>query len=317
MFSSQQMRLVALAAGIAGMSALQLAAQNVVYKASGTFASPPISGNDLFQLRNEPFSISITAAENSVPVKSSATFAQYAKLSFTGTVTSGLTGTPITLGPQNNTSMILATGNPTVDLIDIGTGFKILNLPIGIKGQIAMSKGTLTGVQILPFTKGVTLCGAVSATCPKINATLTYTDPSTSQSTTLGMNGTLITTVTAAATKPAATASLMLHAAGAETVTTLADGTRSVRPVSGGVDLQGSGKVTLRLFASGVRDASEVQVRIGGEPVAVLYAGAASHYDGLDEVMVELPPTLAGRGDVEVELTVDGQTAAPVHLHLQ
>jgi hypothetical protein len=33
--------------------------------------------------------------------------------------------------------------------------------------------------------------------------------------------------------------------------------------------------------------------------------------------MVEIPRSLAGMGDVEATLTVDGQTAEPVHIHIQ
>jgi hypothetical protein len=37
----------------------------------------------------------------------------------------------------------------------------------------------------------------------------------------------------------------------------------------------------------------------------------------LDEVTVDLPRSLAGTGDVDVVLTADGQTASPVHIHIQ
>jgi uncharacterized protein (TIGR03437 family) len=73
----------------------------------------------------------------------------------------------------------------------------------------------------------------------------------------------------------------------------------------------------LRFYACGVRDASEVHVQIGGEDVSVLYAGAAGHFAGLDEITVQLPRNLAGRGEVDVMLTVDGRKANPVRVNLE
>jgi hypothetical protein len=37
----------------------------------------------------------------------------------------------------------------------------------------------------------------------------------------------------------------------------------------------------------------------------------------LDEVIVELPRSLAGMGQVDVVLTADGQTASPVRVAIQ
>ena len=83
------------------------------------------------------------------------------------------------------------------------------------------------------------------------------------------------------------------------------------------VDLLASDKVMLQFYTSGVRDASEVHVRIAGQDVPVLYSGASGHFAGLDEVIVELPRSLAGMGRVDVVLTADGQTAGPVSIHIQ
>jgi uncharacterized protein (TIGR03437 family) len=75
--------------------------------------------------------------------------------------------------------------------------------------------------------------------------------------------------------------------------------------------------VVLQFYASGIRNAGEVRVRIDGEEVAVLYSGAADRFSGLDQVSVQVPRSLAGRGEVEVLLTKDGQTAGPVRLQIQ
>jgi hypothetical protein len=111
----------------------------------------------------------------------------------------------------------------------------------------------------------------------------------------------------------------LLHGDAVEVITAHADGTQSVRPLQGApVDLSGSSdKVMLQFYASGVRDASELHVRIAGQEAPVIYSGAAGHFPGLDEVIVELPRSLAGMGQVDVVLTADGQTASPVRVAIQ
>jgi uncharacterized protein (TIGR03437 family) len=66
-----------------------------------------------------------------------------------------------------------------------------------------------------------------------------------------------------------------------------------------------------------VSDASEVHVQIAGQEVPVRYFGASGQFPGLDEVSVELPRSLSGIGDADVVLTVDGETASPVRIHIQ
>jgi hypothetical protein len=114
-------------------------------------------------------------------------------------------------------------------------------------------------------------------------------------------------------------ADALLHGDAVEVIAAHADGTQSVRPLQGApVDLSGSSdKVMLQFYASGVRDASEVHVRIAGQEAPVIYSGAAGHFPGLDEVIVELPRSLAGMGQVDVVLTADGQTASPVRVAIQ
>ena len=71
-----------------------------------------------------------------------------------------------------------------------------------------------------------------------------------------------------------------------------------------------SDQVFLVLFATGARDRSSmaaVSVKIGGEDSEVLYVGPQGTYPGLDQINVRLPRTLAGRGRVSVELTIDGR----------
>jgi uncharacterized protein (TIGR03437 family) len=280
------------------------AATNVTYAAFGTFSSPQISGADVFQLRGQPFSINVVASETLVSKNHGAQWALYTMLKMTGTVQSGLLPTPIAIS-SNSSSILLAAGNPSQDSFMLGSPVKVVGTTLTVTANIIMPKGTITNDHVLPFTAPVTLTPA--------NATMTYSDGT--NTTTLGINGTLTATVPGTA----ADVSVRLHGDGAQAITMHADGAQSVQSIGArSVDLgTPSDVVVLQFYASGVRDAGEVRVQIGGEDAAVLYAGAAERFSGLDQVSVQVPRSLAGRGAVEVLLTVGGQTAGPVRLQIQ
>jgi uncharacterized protein (TIGR03437 family) len=55
---------------------------------------------------------------------------------------------------------------------------------------------------------------------------------------------------------------------------------------------------------------------LGGTPVEALYAGLQPTFVGLDQINVRLLRSLAGRGEVEVVVEVDGKPANPVHMNI-
>jgi uncharacterized protein (TIGR03437 family) len=69
-------------------------------------------------------------------------------------------------------------------------------------------------------------------------------------------------------------------------------------------------------YATGIRRAleSQVTVSIGGVNVPVAYSGTQGFFTGLDQVNVQLPASLAGRGDVPVILSVAGKIANPARM---
>ncbi len=75
----------------------------------------------------------------------------------------------------------------------------------------------------------------------------------------------------------------------------------------------------LLLFGTGLRGAtlSSVTATIGDTLVDVLYAGPQNQYEGLDQVNLKLPRSLAGRGELDVALWVDGQRANTVRIAVQ
>jgi len=70
-------------------------------------------------------------------------------------------------------------------------------------------------------------------------------------------------------------------------------------------------QVYLVLYATGIRRApqSQVTVSIDGVNAPVSFAGAQGFYTGLDQVNVQLPSSLAGRGDFPVVLSVGSNHA--------
>jgi len=112
-----------------------------------------------------------------------------------------------------------------------------------------------------------------------------------------------------------------------------ADGSQTVENVytlnaSGGIvaapiDLSpASSQVYLVLYGTGLRGHSaasnSVTITAGGVSLpAPIYAGAQPQYPGLDQIDVLLPQSLAGKGDVAIQVTVDGQAANPGHVTIK
>jgi uncharacterized protein (TIGR03437 family) len=99
---------------------------------------------------------------------------------------------------------------------------------------------------------------------------------------------------------------------------TSSDGTLSVLPAGAFVVL----------FATGIRGAyslnpsdgngvaESVRVNLGGEIVTPLYAGPQDGFVGLDQINLQLPAGLAGRGKIDVVLTVHGRAANTIQLQV-
>ncbi len=91
--------------------------------------------------------------------------------------------------------------------------------------------------------------------------------------------------------------------------------------VASPIDLGPTGtRVVLVLFGTGIRGRSSlnaVTADIGGMSAEVQYAGAQSQFAGLDQVNVLIPRTLAGRGEVDLTLMVDGKASNSVRVNIQ
>jgi uncharacterized protein (TIGR03437 family) len=81
-----------------------------------------------------------------------------------------------------------------------------------------------------------------------------------------------------------------------------------------------SDQVFLILYGTGFRHRSSlsaVSATIGGTNADVLYAGLVDGFVGLDQANIRIPRTLAGRGVVDVLLTVDGKPANAVTVQIK
>jgi len=79
-------------------------------------------------------------------------------------------------------------------------------------------------------------------------------------------------------------------------------------------------QVYLILFGTGfhkVEYLREVVVLVGGVPAQVLYAGAQGGFAGLDQINLLLPRNLAGRGEVDISVTVVGRTANTIRVQFK
>jgi len=77
--------------------------------------------------------------------------------------------------------------------------------------------------------------------------------------------------------------------------------------------------VYLILYGTGLDAAtvSKVTVAVNGVNAPVLYVGPGGGFPGLDQVNIQLPVSLAGKGDVNVQLTAAGVAANPVQITIQ
>lgn len=111
-----------------------------------------------------------------------------------------------------------------------------------------------------------------------------------------------------------------------------ADGTRSFEPVARfdearkefvavPIDLGAEADQVFFIgFGSGIRGRSAlsaVRAVIGNASATLNFAGPQTETPGLDQVNILLPRALAGSGDVELLLTVDGKVANPVRLTIR
>jgi uncharacterized protein (TIGR03437 family) len=93
------------------------------------------------------------------------------------------------------------------------------------------------------------------------------------------------------------------------------------RVVAVPIDLGPEGEqVFLIAFGTGLRGRSSlsgVSATIGGVSSDVLFLGPQTDFVGLDQANIRIPRSLAGRGEADVVLIVDGKPANPVKINIK
>ncbi|MFN7930687.1 MAG: SBBP repeat-containing protein [Blastocatellia bacterium] len=84
------------------------------------------------------------------------------------------------------------------------------------------------------------------------------------------------------------------------------------------IDLQAADEVHLELYGTGFHNNKQsVTATIGGTAAPITFVGKQSDFAGLDQVNLMIPKTLAGRGEVDIVLTVDGKPSNAVRVKIK
>ena len=172
-------------------AAVSAAEPNVTYAATGVFATPAVSGEDVLELAGQPFTLTFVVNEATKPTRHSETMAEYGNIPVTGTVVTGTCG--CTLNFLGSASLFLVVGAPgEPDWIALKLPITYGD-PITTTAVVRMPAGTIDTPAIRPFTAPVTLTpsdGEVTNACPACPP------PNTGNVTTLAFAGGTLTATT-------------------------------------------------------------------------------------------------------------------------
>ena len=68
----------------------------------------------------------------------------------------------------------------------------------------------------------------------------------------------------------------------------------------------------MTLYGTGVRNRTSldtVKATVGGVDAPILFAGPQGTFPALDQVNVQIPASVAGRGNVPIVVTIEGQSS--------
>lgn len=177
----------------------------VIYRATGTFATPAVSGSDQLQLAGNPFTIYVIGNPSAKPSQHGENWAMFQPVAVSGTAYSGAAGGNEPLSSKQGT-IELAIG-ASEDIVHLGFPYTVPIVgPLMIRTVITLPPGTLSTVLIHPFS---------SVALNPSNATVSYAN-STASTVLAVQTGTLEavpnsgTPTTAALIAPGRSASVIL-----------------------------------------------------------------------------------------------------------
>ena len=248
-------------------------------------------------------------------------------VSFTPAAPATMTSSPLIISAANPGAMAIAPGSLAFAFgqqLAIGSPGDILGIPpttfAGTSVTITDSGGKASAAPLL-FVSSAQITFLVPAGAASGFAQVTVTTKAGSQ------------TASNVQIAPVAPALFTLNNAGLATayaVRVSADGTQTSQQVytqnSAGTVVPNpinmgstTDRVYLCMFGTGLQaaSASAAQATAGGIAVPVLYAGPQGSFAGLDQVNIPLPPALAGKGNINIQLTVSGVASNPVQVTAQ
>ncbi|MGH9765795.1 MAG: hypothetical protein ACREAB_00035 [Blastocatellia bacterium] len=226
-------------------------------------------------------------------------------------------------GPLAPESIVAAFGKEFSNVTAVATSTQLPTTLGGIQVQIFDSKGPGRFAPLFAVTPGqINFLVPAGVALGPINLIFSNTETRKSYYETMSVAAISPGLFTANADGQGVPAAVALRIRnGAQTYEPVArfDGAQN-KFVPAPIDLgDGNDQVFLVLFGSGVRGRSsldKVSVKIGGIDAQALYAGPQG-LPGLDQMNVALPRSLAGLGEVDVILTVDGRIANTVRVNFK
>lgn len=120
-------------------------------------------------------------------------------------------------------------------------------------------------------------------------------------------------------------------AAAAVVLRAQADGSRSIEPAAvfdpsrngfapAAIDVGADDEVFLILFGTGLngrQPLANLKAAVGGAEAEVVYAGPQGEFAGLDQINLRLPKSLAGSGEVEVAITINGRRSNAARIRIK
>ncbi len=256
---------------------------------------------------------------------------------YTGTFALGLTGVPASVAAVSSVSAAtFASGALANDSIAalFGTGLATstvaattTTLPTtlgGVQLQIIDSAGTTRNAPLFfvsPTQINYQVPSGTAAGSAVVNVLLNGSTVGTGAATIASVAPGIFTANSSGRGVPAALV-FRLKADGSQSYESLArfDSAQNAY-VATPIDLGAStDQVFLIGYGTGLKNRSSlamVTATIGGTAAAVSYAGEQGTYAGLDQFNVAIPRSLAGRGSVDVVLSVDGKTASTVTINIK
>jgi uncharacterized protein (TIGR03437 family) len=288
-------------------NSLDAVMQNVAHRSAGTPGSDTLQdANKRAQLIKFLLSIDSSTAPiaPNAPTKLTVTSAAWdigSKLAPDSLASGYGTGLATQAGSPSTTPLPVAFNGTTVSVQDAAGGLRLGQLFYVGPGQVNF---------VVP---GATGTGAAQVTV------------------TSGSGATATTSVDIASVVPSVFTMPGSTVAAANAVRAVADGTQSPVAVfqcdsaskcsAVPIDLgPATDTVVLTFFGTGLRKntgLSKVRATVGGVDAPVLFAGAQGQFTGLDQLNVQIPPSLRGRGEVPVVFNVEGQGSNTVTINIR